>query len=42
MAHAFTPSPREAKAGGSLSVQGQSGLHREFQDGQGSGVAGAT
>ena len=30
--HAFSPSTREAEAGGSLRVQGQPGLHSEFQD----------
>lgn len=30
----FNPSAREAKAGGSLRVQGQPGLHREFQANQ--------
>ena len=33
--HVFDPSTQEAEAGGSLCVQGQPGLHREFQDGQG-------
>ena len=30
--HTFDPSTREAEAGGSLWVQGQCGLQREFQD----------
>ena len=39
VAHAFNPSTweaeAEAEAGGSLGVQGQSGLQSEFQDSQG-------
>ena len=34
VAHAFSPSTREAEAGGFLS-RGQSGLQSEFQDNQG-------
>ena len=32
MAHTFNPSTLEAEAGGSLWVQGQPGLHSEFQE----------
>ena len=35
MVHAFNPSTREAKADGSLWVQGQPGLQSKFQDNQG-------
>ena len=35
VAHIFNSSTREAEAGRSLSVQGQPGLQREFQDSQG-------
>jgi hypothetical protein len=35
MAHTFNPSTREAEAGRVLSIQGQPGLQREFQDSQG-------
>lgn len=35
VAHAFNPSTQESKAGGSLWVQGQQGLHTELQDSQG-------
>ena len=34
MAHTFNPSTREAEAGRVLSIQGQPGLQREFQDSQ--------
>lgn len=35
MTHHFSPSTQEAEASRSLQVQGQPGLHREFQDSQG-------
>jgi hypothetical protein len=35
VAHAFNPSNSEAEASGCLRVQGQPGLHKEFQDSQG-------
>lgn len=34
VAHDFNPSTWEAQTGGYLDVQGQSGLHIEFQDSQ--------
>ena len=33
--HTFNPNTQEAEAGQSLGVQGQPGLHSEFQDSQG-------